>query len=136
LKRDFGVEDVNLAGSIDRLQLQNAVDRLAPGYRAIFTLYDVEGYEHHEIATMVAFSIGSSKITVAQGKNEVRGFLKMHRAEKGRKILREQARGAVRDCGSTNFMLGRKASPIRCNSKLVTDRTVLPTPTAHVPGCA
>jgi RNA polymerase sigma-70 factor (ECF subfamily) len=44
-KRDFGADDMNLAGSIDRLHLQNAVDRLAPGYRAIFVLHDVEGYE-------------------------------------------------------------------------------------------
>src|SRR5580765_4311910 len=48
-KKDFGAEDVNLAGSIDRLRLQNAVERLPPGYRAIFVLHDVEGYEHNEI---------------------------------------------------------------------------------------
>ena len=31
-KKDFGAEDVALAGSIDRLQLQKAVENLPPGY--------------------------------------------------------------------------------------------------------
>ena len=60
-KRDFGAEDLSLAGSIDRLQLQKAVESLPPGYRTIFVLHDVEGYEHNEIAGIVGCSIGNSK---------------------------------------------------------------------------
>ena len=100
--RDFGAEDMNLAGSIDRLQLQNAADRLAPGHRTIFVLHDVEGYEHHEIATMVGCSIGNSKSQLHKGRMKLREFIKMNRAEKGRKTLRKLARGAARDCGGTN----------------------------------
>src|SRR3984957_13216532 len=59
-KKDFGAEDVALAGSIDRLQLQRAVDSLPPGYRTIFVLHDVEGYEHNEIAKIAGCSIGNS----------------------------------------------------------------------------
>ncbi|MGB9362550.1 MAG: sigma-70 family RNA polymerase sigma factor, partial [Candidatus Sulfotelmatobacter sp.] len=44
-KKDFGADDTALAGSIDRLQLQRAVNDLPPGYRTIFVLHDVEGYE-------------------------------------------------------------------------------------------
>jgi len=91
-KKDFGAEDTNLAGSIDRLQLQNAVDRLAPGHRMIFVLHDVEGYEHHEIATMVACSIGNSKSQLHRARMKLRVFLKMNRVEKGRKTLRKLAR--------------------------------------------
>ena len=40
-KRDFGADDVALAGSIDRMQLQRAVDSLPPGYRMIFVLHDI-----------------------------------------------------------------------------------------------
>src|ERR1700692_1496203 len=50
-KKDFGAEDLALAGSIDRLQLQKAVADLPPGYRTIFVLHDVEGYENNEMAT-------------------------------------------------------------------------------------
>jgi len=42
-KKDFGADDLALAGSIDRLQLQKAVDDLPPGYRTIlfFTMSKV-----------------------------------------------------------------------------------------------
>ncbi|MGA8190812.1 MAG: sigma-70 family RNA polymerase sigma factor, partial [Candidatus Sulfotelmatobacter sp.] len=49
-KKDFGADDTALVGSIDRLQLQRAVNDLPPGYKTIFVLHDVEGYEHNEIA--------------------------------------------------------------------------------------
>jgi RNA polymerase sigma-70 factor (ECF subfamily) len=84
-KKDFGAEDVNLAGSIDRLRLQNAVERLPPGYRAIFVLHDVEGYEHNEIAQLVGCSIGNSKSQLHKARMKLREFLKLNRAEKAGK---------------------------------------------------
>ena len=81
-KRDFGAEDLALAGSIDRLQLQRAVDDLPPGYRTIFVLHDVEGYEHNEIATIVGCSIGNSKSQLHKARMKLRDLLKMNRAEK------------------------------------------------------
>jgi RNA polymerase sigma-70 factor, ECF subfamily len=103
-KGDFGAEDVNLAGSIDRLQLQNAVDRLPPGYRAVFVLYAVEGYEHSEIAAMMGCSIGNSKSQLHKARMKLREFLKMNRAEKGRKKLRKLARvRAVSERYQTQF---------------------------------
>jgi RNA polymerase sigma-70 factor (ECF subfamily) len=84
-KKDFGAEDANLAGSIDRLRLKNAVERLPPGYRAIFVLHDVEGYEHNEIATLVGCSIGNSKSQLHKARMKLREFLKMNRAEKAGK---------------------------------------------------
>jgi len=81
-KKDFGADDARLAGSVDRLQLQNAVDRLPPGYRTIFVLHDVEGYEHNEIAAMVGCSIGNSKSQLHKARMKLREFLKTSRAEK------------------------------------------------------
>jgi RNA polymerase sigma-70 factor, ECF subfamily len=81
-KKDFGAEDLALAGSIDRLQLQRAVDDLPPGYRMIFVLHDVEGYEHNEIATIVGCSIGNSKSQLHKARMKLRDLLKMNRAEK------------------------------------------------------
>jgi RNA polymerase sigma-70 factor (ECF subfamily) len=80
-KKDFGAEDLALAGSIDRLQLQRAVDDLPPGYRTIFVLHDVEGYEHNEIATIVGCSIGNSKSQLHKARMKLRDLLKMNRAE-------------------------------------------------------
>jgi RNA polymerase sigma-70 factor, ECF subfamily len=84
-KKDFGAEDIALAGSIDRLQLQKAVDSLPPGYRTIFVLHDIEGYEHNEIAGLVGCSIGNSKSQLHKARMKLRDLLKMNRAEKATK---------------------------------------------------
>jgi len=84
-KKDFGAEDLALAGSIDRLQLQKAVDDLPPGYRTIFVLHDIEGYEHNEIAGIVGCSIGNSKSQLHKARMKLRDLLKMNRAEKAGK---------------------------------------------------
>jgi RNA polymerase sigma-70 factor (ECF subfamily) len=84
-KKDFGAEDLALAGSIDRLQLQRAVDDLPPGYRTIFVLHDVEGYEHNEIAAIVGCSIGNSKSQLHKARMKLRDLLKISRAEKAEK---------------------------------------------------
>jgi len=81
-KKDFGAQDLALAGSIDRMQLQKAVDDLPPGYRTIFVLHDVEGYEHNEIAEIVGCSIGNSKSQLHKARMKLRDLLKMNRAGK------------------------------------------------------
>ena len=81
-KKEPGADDVRLAGSIDRLQLQNAIGELPPGYRMIFLLHDVQGYEHNEIADMVGCSIGNSKSQLHKARMKLRELLKTSRAEK------------------------------------------------------
>jgi RNA polymerase sigma-70 factor, ECF subfamily len=84
-KRDFGTEDTSLAGAIDRLRLQRAVDSLPPGYRMIFVLHDIEGFEHNEIAKIAGCSIGNSKSQLHKARMKLRDLLKMERAEKAGK---------------------------------------------------
>ncbi|HYM77838.1 MAG TPA: sigma-70 family RNA polymerase sigma factor [Candidatus Dormibacteraeota bacterium] len=84
-KKDFGADDIALAGSIDRMQLQKAVADLPPGYRMIFVLHDVEGYEHNEIASIVGCSIGNSKSQLHKARMKLRDLLRMNRAEKAEK---------------------------------------------------
>jgi RNA polymerase sigma-70 factor (ECF subfamily) len=81
-KKDYGAQDNVLAGSLDRLQLKNAIDRLPPGYRSIFVLHDMEGFEHNEIAEMVGCSIGNSKSQLHKARMKLRELLKTSRAEK------------------------------------------------------
>jgi RNA polymerase sigma-70 factor, ECF subfamily len=85
IRKELGGPDERLAGSIDRLQLQRAVDELPPGYRTIFVLHDVEGYEHNEIATMVGCSIGNSKSQLHKARIKLRDLLRVNRAEKAGK---------------------------------------------------
>jgi RNA polymerase sigma-70 factor, ECF subfamily len=85
VRKEPGASDERLAGSIDRLHLQRAVDELPPGYRTIFVLHDVEGYEHNEIATIVGCSIGNSKSQLHKARIKMRELLRANRAEKAGK---------------------------------------------------
>lgn len=80
-KKDFGADDIVLSGSIDRMQLQRAVDDLPPGYRMIFVLHDVEGYEHNEIAKIVGCSIGNSKSQLHKARMKLRDLLRANKVE-------------------------------------------------------
>ncbi|HSY64852.1 MAG TPA: RNA polymerase sigma factor [Terriglobales bacterium] len=84
-RKELGGDDPRLAGSIDRMQLQRSIESLPPGYRMIFLLHDVEGYEHNEIAEMVGCSIGNSKSQLHKARMKLREILKTSRAEKATK---------------------------------------------------
>lgn len=77
--REFGAEDPLLLGSIDRVMLERVLQKLPPGYRLTFTLHDIEGYEHNEIAEMLGCSIGNSKSQLHKARLRLRELL---RAEK------------------------------------------------------
>jgi RNA polymerase sigma-70 factor (ECF subfamily) len=89
-KKDIGAEDLRLAGSIDRLRIQKAVDDLPPGYRTIFLLHDVEGYEHNEIAGLVGCSIGNSKSQLHKARMKLRDMLKREAAGQNREEERRE----------------------------------------------
>jgi RNA polymerase sigma-70 factor (ECF subfamily) len=44
-----------------RVDFEQAIEQLPPGAREIFTLHDVEGYKHREIAVMLDIATGTSK---------------------------------------------------------------------------
>jgi RNA polymerase sigma-70 factor, ECF subfamily len=81
-KKDIGARDNVLAGSIDRVNLERAIENLPPGYRIIFVLHDIEGYEHNEIAEMMGCSIGNSKSQLHKARMKLRDLLKLSKAEK------------------------------------------------------
>jgi RNA polymerase sigma-70 factor (ECF subfamily) len=74
--RSFGAPDLFLSGAIDRLALQRAIDDLPAGYRLIFVLHDIEGYEHNEIATLLDCSIGNSKSQLHKARLKLREALR------------------------------------------------------------
>ena len=76
--RSFGAPDLTLAGAIDRLALERAVADLPAGYRLIFILHDVEGFEHNEIAAMLDCSIGNSKSQLHKARLKLRDALRSH----------------------------------------------------------
>lgn len=79
VKREYGDDDKRLMGSVDRIGLDRAIADLPPGYRAVFVLHDVEGYEHNEIAQIMNYSIGNSKSQLHKARLKLRDFLREHR---------------------------------------------------------
>jgi RNA polymerase sigma-70 factor, ECF subfamily len=80
--REFGMTDNILHGSVDRITLERAIGGLPPGYRIIFVLHDIEGYEHNEIAEMLGCSIGNSKSQLHKARMKLRTLLPFNRKTK------------------------------------------------------
>lgn len=87
-RREIGAQDLRLVGSIDRVMLERAVEKLPPGYRLVFVLHDIEGYEHNEIAEMLGCSIGNSKSQLHKARLRLRDLLR----EEAEKTTREETR--------------------------------------------
>ena len=73
--REFGGPDLRLNGVIDRVNLQGAINELAPGYRAVFILHDVQGFKHSEIAEIFECSVGNSKSQLHKARTLLRQLL-------------------------------------------------------------
>ncbi len=81
---DLGGPDLMLDGSVDRVSLERCIERLPAGYRAIFVLHDVQGYQHNEIAEIVGRSVGDSKSQLHKARKRLRELLHDVQREKAR----------------------------------------------------
>ena len=61
---------------MDRVTIERAVSKLPDGYRVIFVLHDIEGYEHHEIAELLGCSIGNTKSQLHKARVKIRKYLR------------------------------------------------------------
>jgi RNA polymerase sigma-70 factor (ECF subfamily) len=59
----------------ERVDLERAIARLPDGYRAAFLLHDVEGFEHHEVASLLGIAEGTSKSQVHKARLKIREYL-------------------------------------------------------------
>jgi RNA polymerase sigma-70 factor (ECF subfamily) len=58
------------------MDFEAALEKLPDGAREIFVLHDVEGYKHHEIATLLEISAGTSKAQLHRARMMLRRHLK------------------------------------------------------------
>jgi len=72
---EFGGPDLRLSGVIDHVNLTRAIEQLPDGYREVFILHDVEGYEHTEIARILGRTIGNSKSQLFKARLRLRELL-------------------------------------------------------------
>ncbi len=85
--QDDGDEDAfDLLGTTDSaghttalsMDLERAVASLPPRARAVLVLYDVEGWQHEEIAAQLGMAVGSSKAQLHRARNLLRTRLEAH----------------------------------------------------------
>jgi RNA polymerase sigma-70 factor (ECF subfamily) len=75
LQKHIARRDPRLSGSLDRMDLERALEQLPPGYKAVFILHDVQGYEHNEIAAIRGCSLGNSKSQLHKARARLRELL-------------------------------------------------------------
>jgi RNA polymerase sigma-70 factor (ECF subfamily) len=70
-----GTENQAKMPVLDRIAITRAVSQLPPGYKSVFMLHDVEGYEHEEVARLLKISVGTSKSQLHKARLKLRGLL-------------------------------------------------------------
>src|SRR6187551_2615261 len=60
---------------VDKIALDNAIEQLPTGYKNVFVLHDVEGFEHEEVARILGCSVGTSKSQLHKARLKLRGLI-------------------------------------------------------------
>ena len=83
LEKYIASRDLRLCGTVDRMDLKRAIEQLPQGYKTVFILHDVQGYEHNEIAAMRGCSLGNSKSQLHKARARLRQLLQtaVHKKE-------------------------------------------------------
>ncbi|MBA3241440.1 MAG: RNA polymerase sigma factor [Acidobacteria bacterium] len=77
-----GTANPNKMPVVDRIALERALQQLPNGYRTVFVLHDVEGYEHFEVADMLGIAEGTSKSQLHKARLKLRQLIKQEAASK------------------------------------------------------
>jgi RNA polymerase sigma-70 factor (ECF subfamily) len=75
LRDELVQEEGPIRGVCDRVDLARALQRLAPGFRMVLMLHDVEGYTHEEIARLLDLDVGTSKSQLSRARAAMRRAL-------------------------------------------------------------
>jgi RNA polymerase sigma-70 factor (ECF subfamily) len=77
-----GTENPGTMPVVDRISLERALQQLPPGYRTVFVLHDIEGYEHYEISDMLGIAEGTSKSQLHKARLKLRQLIRQQAASK------------------------------------------------------
>jgi RNA polymerase sigma factor (sigma-70 family) len=75
---DTGAEiasEEQIISGISYDEIVDMVQKLTPGYRAVFNLHVIEGFTHEEISGMLDISVGASKSNLSRAKKNLRVLL-------------------------------------------------------------
>lgn len=69
------LSDHSMRSVTDRIDLNRAIRQLPAGYKRLFMMYVVLGFEHNEIAQLLGCSVGCSKSQVHKARKRLRAKL-------------------------------------------------------------
>ena len=75
---EMDYEDINM----EVMRIHQAIGQLSYGYRIIFNLYAIEGYDHTEISEITGISESTSKSQYLRAKKRIKEILKSNGNEK------------------------------------------------------
>jgi RNA polymerase sigma-70 factor (ECF subfamily) len=70
-----GRENVSRFSINDRILIQGVIAQLPKGYRNVFVLHDVEGFEHEEVARFLNCTVGTSKSQLHKARLKLRKLI-------------------------------------------------------------
>lgn len=78
--READTEMDSLA-QLERAEILEQIQQLPPGYRTVFNLYVIEGFNHQEIGDMLSISSGTSKSQLSRAKGLLKDRLRKLNAQ-------------------------------------------------------
>ena len=66
----------------EQIDIESAIAGLAPGYRAVLVMHDVEGFTHEEIGERLGITAGTSKGQLFKARRVIRARLSPSIAER------------------------------------------------------
>ncbi|MCC6825120.1 MAG: RNA polymerase sigma factor [Acidobacteria bacterium] len=72
----IGTVDPERMQIVDKIALEHAISQLPDGYKNVFLLHDVEGFEHEEVAKILGCSVGTSKSQLHKARLKLQRLLK------------------------------------------------------------
>jgi len=79
-RKELIVRDPQVANSVERLHIQRALEQLRPAQKLVVELHDIHGYQHHEIAHLLDWTVGNSKSQLHRARTRLRKVLRPQRA--------------------------------------------------------
>ena len=70
-----GTDSFRVMAILNRISLERAINQLPSGYRAVFILFQVRGYDHQEIALMMGHTQATSKSQLFKARRQLRASL-------------------------------------------------------------
>lgn len=63
-------------GVVERLTVEQALQRLSDEHRTVFLLKEVEGYDHAEIAELLGLTVANSEVRLHRARRQLRELLR------------------------------------------------------------